>query len=598
MDRSPAGPACSTISPTCVTCLPAGTGWWCARSRPARAPGSASPPRRSPSQGGADPAGDAGLAGRAPRPVVRDQVRRRRGAHRAGSARDAAALRGGVLDGARAGLVGGTARGRGARRRDRGRHGRRPAGGAPGRAARRRAAGVAGPGTGGGGQLRAAVAERAHIVLALSPATLRKTGSGFDLALACGVLAAAGAVEQRALDGTVLLGELALDGRLRPVRGVLPCLLAARAAGIRRVVVPEPRSPRRRWSTGSRCSARRARAGAGLATGRGCWPGRARGRPRRPAPLPDLADVVGQDDARRALEVAAAGGHHLLLVGPPGTGKTMLAQRIVGLLPELSSDEALALAAIRSVAGRLPAEGLTRGRRSWRRTTRRRWRRWSAGAAGSPGRARCRSRTGARCSWTRRRSSRATCSTRCARRWRRARSGSPARTALCAIPARFQLVLAANPCPCAPAARPRLRLPVARAPPLPRAAVGAAARPRRPAGPDVPRHRPVRGGRAGREHGDGPRPRARRSGGGRGTLGGARLAVQRGGARPRAAHPVRAAGAGRPAAGRRAAQRRADGARRRPRAARRLDGGRPAGARPAGPRSVEQALYFRDRRAA
>src|SRR5205823_15029105 len=78
-------------------------------------------------------------------------------------------------------------------------------------------------------------------------------------------------------------------------------------------------------------------------------------------PVPDLADVVGQDDARRALEVAAAGGHHLLLVGPPGTGKTMLAQRIVGLLPELSADDALALAAIRSVAGRLPAEGgLTR----------------------------------------------------------------------------------------------------------------------------------------------------------------------------------------------------------------------------------------------
>src|ERR687886_861350 len=75
--------------------------------------------------------------------------------------------------------------------------------------------------------------------LALSPATMRKTGSGFDLALACCVLAAAGSVEQAALDGTVLVGELALDGRLRPVRGVLPCLLAARAEGVRRVVVPD-----------------------------------------------------------------------------------------------------------------------------------------------------------------------------------------------------------------------------------------------------------------------------------------------------------------------------------------------------------------------
>jgi magnesium chelatase family protein len=200
-----------------------------------------------------------------------------------------------------------------------------------------------------------------RIVLALSPATMRKAGSGFDLALACCVLAAAGGVEQAALDGTVLVGELALDGRLRPVRGVLPCLLAARAAGIRRVVVPDA-----------------ALAEAALVDGVAVFGATSLGQVlawlagavllARPGPapaeatraVPDLADVVGQDDARRALEVAAAGGHHLLLVGPPGTGKTMLAQRIVGLLPELSADDALALAAIRSVAGRLTAEGLTR----------------------------------------------------------------------------------------------------------------------------------------------------------------------------------------------------------------------------------------------
>lgn len=200
-----------------------------------------------------------------------------------------------------------------------------------------------------------------RIVLALSPATMRKTGSGFDLALACCVLAAAGGVEQAALDGTVLVGELALDGRLRPVRGVLPCLLAARAAGVRRVVVPA-------------CALAEAALVEGLAvfgaTSLGevlAWLGGSAvlGRPG-PVPVvaaarvPDLADVVGQDDARRALEVAAAGGHHLLLVGPPGTGKTMLAQRVVGLLPELSTDDALALAAVRSVAGLLPADGLTR----------------------------------------------------------------------------------------------------------------------------------------------------------------------------------------------------------------------------------------------
>ena len=200
-----------------------------------------------------------------------------------------------------------------------------------------------------------------RIVLALSPATMRKTGSGFDLALACCVLGAAGTVPQAALDGTVLVGELALDGRLRPVRGVLPCLLAARAAGVRRVVVPQD-----------------ALAEAGLVGGLAVYGAAtlqqvlawldgadvlARPGPPAPAPAaaaPDLADVVGQDDARRALEVAAAGGHHLMLVGPPGTGKTMLAQRIVGLLPELSADDALALAAIRSVAGRLPAAAPSR----------------------------------------------------------------------------------------------------------------------------------------------------------------------------------------------------------------------------------------------
>src|SRR3954452_18432106 len=183
----------------------------------------------------------------------------------------------------------------------------------------------------------------------------------FALALACGVLAAAGTVAQRALEDTVLCGELALDGRVRAVRGVLPCLLAARTAGLRRVVVPEAALPEAALVDGIEVYGA-ATLGQVLA-----W---LEGAPvlTRPGPPPalsaapshDLADVVGQDDARRALEVAAAGGHHLLLVGPPGTGKTMLAQRIVGLLPEPSADDALALAAIRSVAGRLPAEGLTR----------------------------------------------------------------------------------------------------------------------------------------------------------------------------------------------------------------------------------------------
>jgi magnesium chelatase family protein len=195
-----------------------------------------------------------------------------------------------------------------------------------------------------------------RIVLALSPATLRKAGSAFDLALACGILAAEQVVEQQALAGTALLGELALDGRLRPVHGVLPCLLAARAAGLRRVVVPEAVLDEAALVDGIEVF------GAASLSDVLVW---LRGFCELPRPMraveaarvldePDLADVVGQEDARLACEIAAAGGHHMLMIGAPGTGKTMLARRFAGLLPPLSDEDALTLATVRSVAGRLP----------------------------------------------------------------------------------------------------------------------------------------------------------------------------------------------------------------------------------------------------
>jgi magnesium chelatase family protein len=210
-------------------------------------------------------------------------------------------------------------------------------------------------------RVRAAIAAAGHrfperrVTVNLAPASLRKSGASLDLPIAVGILAASGALDGERLPGLGLIGELALDGRLRPVRGALALALALRDAGCHRVVAPCGNGPEAALTPELEVLAAGELPGVlrYLQTGGGLRAERPPAVSVAAPPAADLGEVRGQGRAKRALEIAAAGGHGLLLVGPPGSGKTMLARRMPGLLPPLDFAEAVEATRIHGAAGRL-----------------------------------------------------------------------------------------------------------------------------------------------------------------------------------------------------------------------------------------------------
>ena len=201
-----------------------------------------------------------------------------------------------------------------------------------------------------------------RITVNLSPADIRKEGSSFDLPIALGVLAASGDVRRRNVDDVLLVGALSLDGGIQAARGVLPIAAAARRDRFRALLLPHPNRGEAAVVDGLQLYPVQSLA---EAVGALNDPGAFRPAPdipvtaaaASPPPDVDFADVHGQALARRALEIAAAGGHNTLLVGPPGAGKTMMARRVAGILPPLDFEEALEVTSIHSVAGLVPAGG-------------------------------------------------------------------------------------------------------------------------------------------------------------------------------------------------------------------------------------------------
>ncbi len=257
-----------------------------------------------------------------------------------------------------------------------------------------------------------------RVTVNLAPADLPKEGSHYDLPIAVGLMAAMGAIPADAIQSYLVLGELSLDGSITAVAGVLPAAIGANR-GEKGLICPHACGPEAAWA-GANIDILAPRSLIALANH---FRGTQVLTPPDPSmrlsseALPDLSDIKGQETAKRALEIAAAGNHNLLLVGPPGSGKSMLASRLPSILPRLSPRELLDVSMIASIAGELSGGNCRIAGRFVRRIILLRWLQWLVVDC-AQGRARCRLPIMACCFWTSFLNSRRRCWIHCASRWK------------------------------------------------------------------------------------------------------------------------------------------------------------------------------------